>query len=32
MAYTLADLNEAIAAAVPEREAIVSTERRLTWG
>ncbi|MEB2286266.1 MAG: hypothetical protein B6D46_04060 [Polyangiaceae bacterium UTPRO1] len=32
MAYTLADLNEAIAAAVPEREAIVTTERRLTWG
>ncbi|MCC6767304.1 MAG: acyl-CoA synthetase [Deltaproteobacteria bacterium] len=31
MAYTLADLNEAIAAAVPEREAIVTTTRRLTW-
>ena len=32
MAYTLADLNEAIAAAVPEREAIVTATRRLTWG
>ena len=31
MAYTLADLNEAIAAAVPEREAIVTATRRLTW-
>jgi fatty-acyl-CoA synthase len=32
MAYTLADLNEAIAAGVPEREAIVTATRRLTWG
>ncbi len=31
MAYTLADLNEAIAAAVPDRDAIVTASRRLTW-
>jgi acyl-CoA synthetase (AMP-forming)/AMP-acid ligase II len=31
MAYTLADLNEAIAAAIPDRDAIVTTRRRLTW-
>jgi 3-oxocholest-4-en-26-oate---CoA ligase len=32
MAYTLADLNEAIAAAIPDRDAIVTATRRLTWG
>jgi acyl-CoA synthetase (AMP-forming)/AMP-acid ligase II len=32
MAYTLADLNEAIATAIPTREAIVTATRRLTWG
>ena len=32
MAYTLADLNEAIAAAVPDRDAIVTASRRVTWG
>jgi fatty-acyl-CoA synthase len=32
MAYTLADLNEAIAASIPDREAIVTATRRLTWG
>ena len=32
MAYTLADLNEAIAASIPNREAIVTATRRLTWG
>ena len=32
MAFTLADLNEALAAAIPEREAIVTSRRRLTWG
>ncbi len=32
MAYTLADLNEAIAAVIPEREAIVTASRRLMWG
>ncbi|MEO6028620.1 MAG: acyl-CoA synthetase [Candidatus Binatia bacterium] len=31
MAYTLADLNEAIAAAIPDRDAIVTSTRRLTW-
>lgn len=31
MAYTLADLNEAIAAVIPDREAIVTASRRLTW-
>src|SRR5512143_3203680 len=31
MAYTLADLNEAIADAVPDRDAIVTATRRLTW-
>jgi 3-oxocholest-4-en-26-oate---CoA ligase len=32
MSFTLADLNEAIAAAIPEREAVVTATRRLTWG
>jgi 3-oxocholest-4-en-26-oate---CoA ligase len=32
MAFTLADLNEAIAATIPDREAIVTATRRLTWG
>ena len=32
MAFTLADLNEAIAASIPDREAIVTATRRLTWG
>jgi len=32
MAFTLADLNERIAATIPEREAIVTATRRLTWG
>jgi len=31
MSFTLADLNEAIANAIPDREAIVSPRRRLTW-
>ncbi len=31
MPFTLAHLNEAIAAHVPEREAIVTAHRRLTW-
>ncbi|MCC6850290.1 MAG: acyl-CoA synthetase [Deltaproteobacteria bacterium] len=31
MAYTLADLNEAIADAVPGRDAIVTATHRLTW-
>ncbi len=31
MAFTLADINEAIAEAIPEREAIVYRDRRLTW-
>jgi acyl-CoA synthetase (AMP-forming)/AMP-acid ligase II len=31
MAFTLADLNEAIAASIPDREAIVTATRRLTW-
>src|SRR5689334_21722000 len=32
MPFTLADLNEAIAATIPEREAIVTATRRVTWG
>jgi acyl-CoA synthetase (AMP-forming)/AMP-acid ligase II len=32
MAFTLADLNEALAASIPDREAIVTATRRLTWG
>ncbi len=31
MTFTLADLNEAIADAVPEREAIVTAARRVRW-
>ena len=31
MAFTLADLNEAIADTIPEREAIVTPRRRITW-
>lgn len=31
MSFTLADLNEAIADAIPDREAIVSPARRVTW-
>jgi fatty-acyl-CoA synthase len=31
MAFTLADLNEAVAAAVPDRDAIVTASRRVTW-
>lgn len=31
MAFTLADLNEALAASIPDREAIVTATRRLTW-
>jgi len=31
MAFTLADLNERIADTVPDREAIVTATRRLTW-
>ena len=31
MAFTLAEINEAIADVVPEREAIVTSRRRLTW-
>jgi len=31
MPYTLADLNEAIATAIPEREAIVTSTHRITW-
>jgi len=31
MAYTLADLNEAIADTIPDREAIVTSARRTTW-
>jgi acyl-CoA synthetase (AMP-forming)/AMP-acid ligase II len=31
MGFTLAELNEAIADAIPEREAIVTAQRRLTW-
>jgi fatty-acyl-CoA synthase len=32
MTFTLADVNEAVAAAIPEREAIVAGGRRLSWG
>ena len=32
MAFTLADLNEAVAATIPERDAIVTTDRRVTCG
>jgi acyl-CoA synthetase (AMP-forming)/AMP-acid ligase II len=32
MAYTLADLNEAIADAIPDRDAIVTESRRVRWG
>ncbi|HLK11287.1 MAG TPA: acyl-CoA synthetase [Candidatus Binatia bacterium] len=32
MGFTLAELNEAIAAAVPEQEAIIAPGRRITWG
>jgi 3-oxocholest-4-en-26-oate---CoA ligase len=32
MPFTLADLNEAIAATIPERDAIVTATRRVTWG
>jgi acyl-CoA synthetase (AMP-forming)/AMP-acid ligase II len=31
MAFTLAEINESIAAAIPDRECIVFRERRLTW-
>jgi fatty-acyl-CoA synthase len=31
MDFNLADINEALAAAIPEREAIVTPSRRLTW-
>jgi acyl-CoA synthetase (AMP-forming)/AMP-acid ligase II len=31
MGFTLAELNEAIAAAIPEQEAIVTPTRRITW-
>jgi fatty-acyl-CoA synthase len=31
MAFTLADLNEALADVIPDREAIVTSTRRLTW-
>src|SRR5215470_12726192 len=31
MPFTLADVNETLAAAIPEREAIVTATRRLTW-
>ncbi len=31
MGFNLAEISEAIAAAIPERECIVSGERRLTW-
>src|SRR5215472_16151798 len=32
MDFNLAQLNEAIAAAIPERECIVHRDRRLSWG
>src|SRR5437773_2459798 len=32
MPFNLAELNEAIASVMPEREAIVSSQRRVTWG
>jgi 3-oxocholest-4-en-26-oate---CoA ligase len=31
MGFNLAEINEAIAAAIPERECIIFRERRLTW-
>jgi fatty-acyl-CoA synthase len=31
MAFTLGDINEALAAAIPDRECIVFRDRRLTW-
>ena len=31
MGFTLAEVNEAIADAIPDREAIVTSTRRLTW-
>jgi fatty-acyl-CoA synthase len=31
MAFTLGEINEAIAATIPEREAIVTAARRLSW-
>ena len=31
MGFTLGEINESIARAIPEREAIVTPERRLTW-
>ena len=31
MSFSLAEINEAIAAVIPEREAIVTASRRLTW-
>ena len=31
MTFTLADINEAIADAIPERDAIIAPDRRLTW-
>jgi fatty-acyl-CoA synthase len=31
VSFTLAHINEAIADAIPDREAIVSSRRRLTW-
>jgi 3-oxocholest-4-en-26-oate---CoA ligase len=31
MGFTLADINEAVADAIPDREAIVTPHRRLTW-
>ncbi len=31
MAFTLGDVNEAVAAAIPDRECIVFRDRRLTW-
>src|SRR5262245_23518990 len=31
MQFNLAEINEAIADVIPDREAIVSAERRLTW-
>src|SRR5260221_10768187 len=31
MEFNLAEINEAIAAAIPERDCIVTRDRRLTW-
>ena len=31
MGFTLAEINEAIAGVIPEREAIVTSQKRLTW-